>query len=217
VSWDGNPFEYSFDLKGSTSKPQVRTVVDVTQLRSPSKSNPLSVTTTKNVIDWLSKNLDGFDDAWASSLWKNFDYSHLPAEQQLSLISKVGHQTPMILGFDIHDHLSSQGDLSGLTKIYFTPSFPAAAMNLSRWKVICQAIEQIPEIQSHPNVLRSLMMIDDYLAEKPQEWQDGARFLATDFAVPEKARIKIYMRCLDRDFDAIWDYYTLGGRIIGLD
>ncbi len=43
------------------------------------------------------------------------------------------------------------------------------------------------------------------------------RYLATDFLAPEKTRLKIYMRCPGPSFERIWDFYTLGGRIPGLE
>ena len=43
------------------------------------------------------------------------------------------------------------------------------------------------------------------------------RYLATDFLIPGKTRLKIYMRYPERSFDRIWDFYTLGGRISGLE
>jgi hypothetical protein len=72
-------------------------------------------------------------------------------------------------------------------------------------------------IESHPNILRSLDLIQEYLDTKPNEYENGPRYLATDFVTTEKARLNIYMRYPAGSFDDIWDYYTLGGRIPGPD
>jgi DMATS type aromatic prenyltransferase len=56
-------------------------------------------------------------------------------------------------------------------------------------------------------------LIEDYLSNKPKDWENGTRYLATDFVTLDKARLKIYMRYPGQSFDEIWDYYTLGGRI----
>jgi DMATS type aromatic prenyltransferase len=79
------------------------------------------------------------------------------------------------------------------------------------------AVQQLPDVDSHPNILKSLEMINDYLSDKPEAWQMGTRFLATDLVVPGKARLKVYMRCFGTTFEVIWDFYTLGGRIPKLD
>ena len=65
------------------------------------------------------------------------------------------------------------------------------------------------------NLLRPLKT--DYLTNKPKEFENGVRYLATDFLAPEKTRLKIYMRYPGRSFEDIWDFCTLGGRIPGLE
>jgi hypothetical protein len=60
-------------------------------------------------------------------------------------------------------------------------------------------------------------LIQEYLDTKLKEYENGPRYLATDFVTTEEARLKIYMRHPAESFDDIWDYYTLGGRIPGLD
>ncbi|KAL9082307.1 MAG: hypothetical protein Q9165_008919 [Trypethelium subeluteriae] len=89
--------------------------------------------------------------------------------------------------------------------------------NLSRWQATSLAVRQLPGVQSHPNILLSLSMVEDYLSDKPKDWEDGTRYLATDLLAPGKARLKIYMRFPSHSFEEIWDYYTLGGRIDGLE
>ncbi len=102
-------------------------------------------------------------------------------------------------------------------KIYFLPCLAAAAQRKTRFAIINAAIRQLPDIASRPNILSSLGLIEEYLASKPKDWENGARYLATDFISPDKARLKIYLRCPGNSFDEIWDYFTLGGRIPGLD
>ena len=92
-------------------------------------------------------------------------------------------------------------------------------MGLTRWEAIRRSILQLPEVNSFPNIINSLKMIDDYLSDQPEELKlkDGVRYLATDFLVPAKTRLKVYMRYPVNSFDGIWDFYTLGGRIKGLE
>ena len=217
VGRDGNPFEYSFELKGSTRSQAVRFVVDVSQIRPIDQANPLSMKTTQNVVDELAKRTPGFDDTWYLALSQWFVHSHLPASEQQALIDEAGYQMPAILGFDIHPRISPAGGLPVLAKVYFPPCFTAAAKNITRWEAVRSGVRQLPDINAHPNILRSLGMIEDYLSTKPKEFEDGPRYLATDFVAPGKARLKIYMRYPGSAFEEIWDYYTLGGRISGLD
>lgn len=217
VGWDGNPFEYSFELKGTSGTPSVRFVVDFTQLRPSDKNYPLSISNTQKVVDELARKTPGFDVTWYQNLVKWFTHSHLASGEQKVLASKVGYQTSMSLGFDIHRKVSPQGGLPVMGKVYFAPCFAAVSQGKSRWQVVRSAVRQLPAINSYPNILQSLGMIEDYVAEKPKDWEDGARYLATDFVDPQQARLKIYFRFAGDSFDEIWDYYTLGGRIHGLD
>ena len=216
VGRDGNPFEYSFELKGSTKSQAVRFVVDVSQIRPVDQVNPLSMKNTQNIVNVLAKRMPGFDDTWYLALCQWFVHSHLPASEQQTLIDQAGYQMPAILGFDIHPRISA-GGLPVLAKVYFPPCFTAAAKNITRWQAVRSGVQQLPDINAHPNILHSLGMIDDFLSTKPKEYEDGPRYLATDFVAPEKARLKIYMRYPGSAFEEIWDYYTLGGRIPGLD
>lgn len=217
VGWDGNPFEYSFELKSSTKSQAVRFVVDLSQLRPVNKASPLSIENTQKVVDSLAERTPGFDDTWYRALTRWFFHSHLPASEQQALIAEVGYQTSIILGFDIYPRLPAPGRLPVMAKAYFPPCFTAAAKGITRWQAVRLAIRQLPDINSHPNILRSLGLIEDYLSDKPKDWENGTRYLATDFVVPGKARLKVYMRHPGQSFDDIWDYYTLGGRIPGLD
>ena len=217
VGRDGNPFEYSFELKGSTKSQTVRFVVDVSQLRPADKTNPLSMATTQKVVDSLAKETPGFDDTWYRNLSQWFIHSDAPTNEQQALVAEAGYQTPVILGFDIHPRASASGGLPVLAKVYFPPCFAAAAKGITRWEAVRTAVRQLPDINSHPNILRALGMIEDYLSDKPKSWEDQPRYLATDFVAPGKARLKIYMRYPGQSFDDIWDYYSLGGRIPGLE
>lgn len=216
VGWDGNPFEYSFELKGSTKNPAVRFVVDLSQLRPADETNPLSIATTQKVVDSLAERTPGFDDTWYRALSRCFFHSHTSTSEQQALITETGYQTPIILGFDIYPRISAPGRLPVMAKAYFPPCFTAAAKGITRWQAVRLAIRQLPEVNLHPNILRSLGLIEDYLSDKPKDWENGSRYLATDFVAPGKARLKIYMRYPGHSFDEIWDYYTLGGRIPGL-
>lgn len=216
VGRDGNPFEYSFELKGSTKKQAVRFVVDVNQLRPVDKTSPLSIVHSQQVVDSLAGRTAGFDDTWYRALAPWFVQSDIPAKEQEALIEKVGYQTSVILGFDVHHSVSSPQNLPVLGKVYFPPCFVAAAKGITRWQAVRLGIRQLPDISSYPNILNSLGLIEDYLSTKPKDWEEGLRYLATDFLAPGKARLKVYMRYAGDSFDDIWDYYSLGGRIPGL-
>lgn len=64
VGWDGNPFEYSWEFKGSTKKAGVRFVLDLSETRPPNKEHPLSLETVEGVLDVLSKKSPLYDDTW---------------------------------------------------------------------------------------------------------------------------------------------------------
>lgn len=217
IGKDGDPFEYSFEFKGSTQNAGVRFGVDLSPLRPVDTANPLSIARSQKVIDALSKTTSGFDDTWYRALCRWFVYSHLPRKEQDALIEQAGHQMPMVLGFDIHTHLSAPNVLPVMAKVYFPPCFAAAEKGITRWDAVRMGIRQLPHINSSPNILRSLETIEDYLSTKPKEFEDGVRYLATDFLAPEKTRLKIYLRYPGRSFEHIWDFYTLGGRITGLE
>ncbi|KAL4744591.1 tryptophan dimethylallyltransferase-domain-containing protein [Aspergillus terricola var. indicus] len=216
VGWDGNPFEYSFELKNTSNAPTVRFVVDVSPLRPADEDNPLGIANFEAVLDELGQRTPGFDDTWYRSLRGWFVHVHRPVAEQKRLVKEVGYQMPMILGFDIRRHLPAPDAIPVMAKVYFPPCFTAAAEGITRWEAVRQGILQLPNIQSHPNILRSLDLIQEYLATKPKEYENGPRYLATDFVDTHKARLKIYMRHPAESFGDIWDYYTLGGRIEGL-
>ncbi|KAF2202639.1 aromatic prenyltransferase [Delitschia confertaspora ATCC 74209] len=217
VGRDGNPFEYSFELKGSTKSQTVRFVVDVTELRPADDTKPLSNASNQKVIDVLAKKTPGFDDTWYRNLKQWFIHDQVSTEKQRELVAKAGYQTQLILGFDIRKSLTAVGELPVMGKMYFSPCFTAACKDITRWETVRLAIHQLPNISTYPNILQSLSLIQEYLKDKPKEYEDGTRYLATDFVHPDKARLKIYMRYPGTNFENIWDYYTLGGRIPGLD
>ena len=217
VGWDGNPFEYSFELKSTSTEQNVRFVVDVSPLRPADEAHPLSIKNFEVVLDALAKKTPDFDDAWYSSLREWFCYSDRPSAEQKALAAQVGYQMPMILGFDIRRRLPTPDAIPVMAKVYFPPCFTAAAEGITRWEAVKRGVHQLPNIKSHPNILRSLDMIQEYLDTKPKEYENGPRYLATDFITTDKARLKIYMRHPAESFEDIWDYYSLGGRIPDLD
>ncbi|OAF54690.1 hypothetical protein VC83_08980 [Pseudogymnoascus destructans] len=99
VGWDGNPLEYSFELRGSTKNKSVRFVVDLSELRPADKNNTLSMATTQKVVDALAEKTPGFDDTWYRVLKEWFVYSHLSPNEQEALIAKAGQQTSVILAY----------------------------------------------------------------------------------------------------------------------
>ena len=222
VGWDGSPFEYSFELKSTSASESVRFGVDFANL-TPSEhgdntSGPLDTSRTQKIVDSMAGRTSSFDDTWYRSLIKFFDQSHLPKSEQFELISRVGYQTTVVIGFDFHKRMPSSPEmLPAMGKAYFSPHHFAATNSLNRWEAICQAIHQLPDVTSFPNVLKSLNIIGDYLATKPNGWKGGASCLATDFVAPGKARLKIYLRYSGESLDEMWDYYTLGGRIPAME
>lgn len=64
VGWDGNPFEYSWEFKGSTKKSSVRFVLDLTEVRPPNKNCPMSVDTVEEVLKVLKDKSPLYDDHW---------------------------------------------------------------------------------------------------------------------------------------------------------
>ena len=217
VGWDGNPLEYSFEVKGSISKKSVRFVVDLTELRPADKTNPLSMKNTQKMVDVLADKTPGFDDTWYRVLKDWFVYSHLSPKEQQELIAKSGQQTSVILGFDIYPRVLEGSRLPVMGKVYFPPCYVAADKGITRWQGVRQALQQLPGVEQYPNIMKSTNIINDFLSDKPQAWQMGTRYLATDLVHPSKARFKVYMRCFGTTFDEIWDYYSLGGRIPDLD
>ena len=222
LGWDGSPFEYSFELKSNSTSQSVRFAIDLANLKGPSANGDeqelpgvLDTSGTDKVVETLVGKTIDFDDTWYRSLLSFFDQSKQSKEKQLELAAQVGHQTPIVIGFDLHPKLpANPSALPVMGKVYFPPCHTAAAKEQTRWDTVCQAIQQLPDIGTkYPNILKSLDMIGEYLATKPDRWKDGARYLATDFVSPGKSRLKIYMRYPGNSFDEIWDYFTLGGRI----
>ena len=217
IGKDGDPFEYSFEFKGSTKSPGVRFGMDLSPLRPADAANPLSIENSQKVVDALRLRTPDFDDSWYQSMCHFLVKSHLPREAQDILVKQAGHQMPMVIGFDLHKDLSSPHTLPILGKVYFPPCFAAAEQDITRWDAVRKAIWQLPRIVDFPNILRSLKWIEDYLRTKSKDFENGVRYLATDFVAPEKSRLKIYMRYPGTSFEEIWDFYTLGGRITGLE
>lgn len=216
VGRDGNPFEYSFELKDTDASKAIRFVVDVTTLRPhEDPQGPLSMRSNREVIEAIGKQTPDFDDTWYQFLEQRFCHHDLAASEQRRLVQKAGYQTPLILGFDIHKQVQAHTGLPVLAKCYFPPCFSAVQHGRTRWDVVSSAVRELPNVDENSNIIKSLSLIEDYLSDKPKEWLEQPRYLATDFIDPGKARLKIYMRLAETAFDKIWDYYTLGGRIPG--
>jgi DMATS type aromatic prenyltransferase len=64
VGWDGNPFEYSWEFKGSTKKSSVRFVLDLSEVRPPNKDCPMSMDTVEEVLKVLKDKSPLYDDHW---------------------------------------------------------------------------------------------------------------------------------------------------------
>ncbi|KAJ6783323.1 hypothetical protein PWT90_02558 [Aphanocladium album] len=217
MSWDGTPFEYSFELRGSTKKQKVRFSIDLTQLRPTDPAFPLNINSTQTVVDILAKRTPGFDDAWYKSIKSSFVHSDLSSADQHALVAKTGYYTQVGLGFDIASKPSADDSLPVLGKVYFPPCFAAAQQGITRWDAVQNAIRALPAVDQVPNIIKSMELIDDFVTTNSDEYRHGPRFLATDFVSPDKSRLKVYFRQPFQDFESIWNFYTLGGRIPGLD
>ena len=66
AGWDGNPFEYSFEFKGSTKKAGVRFILDLTELRPAREDKPMDMTTVERVLDVLRERSPMYDESWVS-------------------------------------------------------------------------------------------------------------------------------------------------------
>lgn len=221
-TWDGSTHEYSFDIKkGEVDRPEVRFVLDASCLRPRDDANPLSLVFTDALINTLARRAPGFDSTWYRALRRYFDHSYLPQQEQKRLTDHAGHSSPILVGFDVARDLppasSGVSMLPVVGKVYFLPCFAAAAEKTDRFTAISRAIRALPDIHTHPNILSALACIEAYLATKPKDWGDGARYLATDLVAPDRSRLKLYMRCPSTHFDDVWDFFTLGGRIPGLE
>ena len=186
IGKDGDPFEYSFEFKGSTKNPGVRFGVDLSSLRPVDTASPLGIATSQKVIDALGQRTPGFDDTWYRALCGWFVYSHLAKEEQDSLIEQAGHRMPFCLGFDIQTRLSAPEALPVMAKVYFPPCFAAAQKRITRWDAVRMGIRRLPQINSFPNILRSLETMEDFLSTQPDECKNGVRYLATDFLAPRR-------------------------------
>lgn len=45
-----------------------------------------------------------------------------------------------------------------MAKVFFPPCFTAAAKAFTRWQAVRLAVRQLPDVNSHPNILRSLAL-----------------------------------------------------------
>lgn len=213
ITYDGTPIEYSYSFSGTLGHPTVRFVADLSPLRPLNATDPFKTDGMRRAIDAFLERSNQADATWYYAL-KEYLELKSSASKVRDIIAQTGHQSPVMLGFDI-----SRGEADGSPpnlgtgKIYFLPCFAAAERGMTRWQVISQAVKQLPEVASLPNILSSLALIDDYLASKPKDWQQGARFISIDLLHPSKSRIKVYLRCPGTSFDDMWDFYTLGGKL----
>ncbi|KAM7185247.1 Aromatic prenyltransferase [Naviculisporaceae sp. PSN 640] len=233
LGWDGNPFEYSFEFKGSTKKAAVRFSADFTQHRPNDTLNPLGMSHSRDIIEYLRPRTPGFDSTWNDAFRKFFSVEDLSAKEQETLITKVGHQTPLMLGFDIKPSMLDSSPTSNgeeivpvMLKSYYMPHYTTIARQTpNNFETIKASIQQLPGVaKASPNILKALTVLEEYLSTKPDIYKQSGLFMATDFISPTKARLKIYFRFHNPDpaakdymFEDIWVYYTLGGRIPGLE
>jgi DMATS type aromatic prenyltransferase len=219
---DGTPIEYSFSFTRSSlaaSQPAVRFSVDMTRLRPREVRDARDQflprepeTVVKALVDQETSKVDL---TWFHGLRRFFGEgmtSYSP-EEIAKILEKAGHSTSQALGFDIGCDPSSK--LPVAAKAYFLPCSKATATNQTRWAMCRQAILQLQDLPA--NLLASLEVLEEYVQSRPVEFQNGARFVATDLIGREKARIKIYLRAEGCSFAEVWELFTLGGRLTYLD
>ncbi|KAK5991303.1 Prenyltransferase phnF [Cladobotryum mycophilum] len=226
LSWDGSPIEYSYSLNGSTKEPEVRLSVDLSPLHPQclSWSDPLGSGVTHQVVeDLISRNGEA-DAGWYNTLREHFRVSVGSPEEARELVSRAGHKSSVMLGFDIERSASvssedgSDTKIPAVGKVYFLPCLAAVSRNITRWQVIRNAVQQLPTVYSVPqNIIKAFKTMEHFFADKTREWEDSVRYLATDLLPPHQTRLKIYTRCPSKTFDVAWDLFTLGGRIPGLE
>jgi DMATS type aromatic prenyltransferase len=128
----------------------------------------------------------------------------------------------MWLAFDVHRslpdvYLASPERIPASIKTYFLPCMSAAENGITRWKSVSTAIRQLPGLDQSPGISTCVQLIEDFLATKPPMCQELVRIIATDLKHPSKARIKLYFRCPENDFEGVWEWLTLGGRFTKYD
>ncbi|PYI24901.1 aromatic prenyltransferase [Aspergillus indologenus CBS 114.80] len=239
---DGSPFHCSFEFKESQPEVVVRCSLDLrTGYRQQAHGQEQGPDATQQVIAQLGPHLAHFDRRWFDSLSQSLGSTDVSggAERQTTLFSGSSSSSSSsstarattVVGFDVHRTRTDAAPLlpANLKVTHFAAA--AAARNgITPWAALRTSILQLPAIETHPNFLRGLELLETYMTTttpsptfpgKPAApaYQAGALALSTDLTAPPptQARLKLYLFPPSDDFAAVWDYYTLGGRIPGLE
>ncbi|KAB8267265.1 aromatic prenyltransferase [Aspergillus minisclerotigenes] len=187
---DGSPFHCSFELKESTDNILVRCSLDLRTL----------------LVAQLAPRILHSDSRWFYSLSKSLGNTHLSDEDRQNLFSASASRDTTVVGIDVK---RTMGD---------TLHLPANMKDgVSKWDALRASIKGLPDIEIYPNFLRSFKLLENYIESKHEAFKDGALALSTDILVPSQARLKLYLFPPSDNFDNLWDYYTLGGQIPGLE
>lgn len=226
ITADGSPIEYSFNFEPAKDQPDVRFSVDLTPFSSFSGDFAALMSTkfSERIINEIGSR-NTLDTTWHDSLHQFFQLSldaTTISETAHDLVTSTLQPSRMWLAFDIQrsptdsDTLLSEY-IPASVKTYFLPCLSAAERGVTRWEAVSAAIRQLPGLDQSPGISTSLQLIEDFLASKPPECQELVRILATDLKHPSKARIKLYLRCPENDFEGVWEWLTLGGRYTKYD
>jgi len=201
---DGTPIEYSLSFGGADEAPVVRYSID------PDGTSQLAAYATRNAqtIESAVQGTSGVDMGW---------YRTIKASMRLetnesafgSLVKAAGHTSQIMFGFDFE----RDGEINA--KAYFLPCLAAAERKHTRWQVVREAVEQVVAVtgSSMASVVPQLSMLQEHLRSYGDAIEDSVRYLATDLVQPEKARLKIYIRCPGQEFEQVWGFLTMRGKI----
>lgn len=131
------------------------------------------------------------------------------------------------IGFDLRPQLSRYlladypQAIPADAKAYFVAVWKAREENTTRWQLIRRAILGLPHLhEDAPGIVSGLRAVDDFLAGCPPEVGNLISIVATDLVEPRKARIKFYCKVpagsTSADFEQVFEWLTLGGRIAAL-
>lgn len=205
LNFDNTAIESSFNITSTKPNPTVRLSVEIDRR---SAQNALEEILRRNMaVD------STLDTNWKESLNRSI------------LSNTAGAFGDMGIGFDLRSELS--GDLltnpeavPADAKVYFVAVWKAREKNITRWQLIRQSILKLPNLDQAPGIVSGLRSVDDFLSDYPPEVGNLISIVATDLVEPKKARIKFYCKVpagsTSADFEEIFKWLTLGGRITAL-
>ncbi|KAE8316088.1 aromatic prenyltransferase [Aspergillus transmontanensis] len=214
---DGSPFHCSFELKESTDDILVRCSLDLRTGHWTAKLGEQYQDATQLLVAQLAPRMLHSDSRWFDSLSKSLGNTHLSDEDRQNLFSTSASRDTTVVGFDVKRTMGGTLHLPANMKVAHFAAHTAIKDGISKWDALQASIKGLPDIETYPNFLRSFKVLEDYIESKHEAFKDGALALSTDILVPSQARLKLYLFSPSDNFDNLWDYYTLGGQIPGLE